>query len=319
MAGAGRRGRGRVPVRAARQLPARLRPARLRSALLLTLSCLAALLPAAGRAQGELNRLPDGRPDLSGNWSIAVSISDISANLVRIDGEPVADDARVIPYTPVYAALRAEAEARMFEEPELHCYMSGVPSHLWRQAYSGAGLVIQQTGREIVFLHEFQGSRRIVSLTRREHIPAAISLFMGDGIGHWEGDTLVIETSNNNALTWLDTVGNRHSGRLVVTERFTPVDNDHWEYEATFVDADAYTRPWTIAAPMTRGPDPEAEILEFACVEGNTDHLHYTEDVGGTSLAAPSPAPESFDAPAQSGRAGSAPPSLQQPAGGTSR
>jgi hypothetical protein len=168
--------------------------------------------------------------------------------------------------------------------------MSGVPSHLWRQAYSGAGLVIQHTEDFVVFLHEFQGSRRIVSLTRREHIPADIELFMGDGLGRWDGDTLVIETRNNNALTWLDTNGNRHSAQLVVTERFTPVDNDRHEYEATFVDPEAYTASWTIAAPMTRGPDPNAEILEFACVEGNTDHLHYTEDVGGTSIAAPSPA-----------------------------
>lgn len=241
-------------------------------------------------AQPALDRLPSGKPDLSGNWSIAASIADITANIVRVDGRPVSDNARAIPYTPVYAQLRAEAESRMFEEPELHCYMSGVPSHLWRQAYSGAGLVIQHTEDLVVFLHEFQGSRRIVSLTQREHIPADIELFMGDGIGRWDGDTLVIETKNNNALTWLDTVGNRHSAELVVTERFTPIDNDRYEYEATFVDPEAFTASWTIAAPMTRGADLNAEILEFACVEGNTDHLHYTEDVGGTAIAAPSPA-----------------------------
>jgi hypothetical protein len=257
---------------------------------LLTLVLLA-LTPVEASAQPALDRLPNGKPDLSGNWNIAVGIADISANIVRVDGKPVSGDERVIPYAPVYAQLRAEAESRMFEEPELHCYMSGVPSHLWRQAYSGAGLVIQHTEDFVVFLHEFQGSRRIVSLTRRAHIPADIELFMGDGLGRWDGDTLVIETRNNNALTWLDTNGNRHSDELVVTERFTPVDNDHYEYEATFVDPAAYTASWTIAAPMTRGPDPNAEILEFACVEGNTDHLHYTEDVGGTSIAAPSPAP----------------------------
>lgn len=253
------------------------------------LMLLLALTPAAASAQASLARLPNGKPDLSGNWSIAASIADISANIVRVDGKPVAGDDRVIPYTPVYAQLRAEAESRMFEEPELHCYMSGVPSHLWRQAYSGAGLVIQHTEGFIVFLHEFQGSRRIVSLTRREHIPADVELFMGDGLGRWDGDTLVIETRNSNALTWLDTGGNRHSDQLVVTERFTPVDNDRYEYEATFEDPEAYTASWTIAAPMTRGADPNAEILEFACVEGNTDHLHYTEDVGGTSVVAPSP------------------------------
>jgi hypothetical protein len=248
--------------------------------------------PGPPAEPGPFARMPDGRPDLSGNWSIAVSIGDISAQIVRIGGDPVAADARAIPYTPVYAELRAQAESRMFEEPELHCYMSGVPSHLWRQAYSGAGLIIQQSQDYIVFLHEFQGSRRIVSLADRAPIAEDIRLFMGDGSGHWDGDTLIIETTNNNAITWLDTGGNRHSDQLVVTERFTPINNDNYRYEATFVDAEAYSSSWTIAAPMTRGGDPDAEILEFACVEGNTDHLHYTEDVGGDTLIAPSPAAE---------------------------
>src|SRR5690606_38976791 len=195
---------------------------------------------------GPFARMPSGVPDLSGNWSIAVSIGDIAAHIMRIEGEPVGDGERAIPYTPAYAALAAEAPRRAYEEPELHCYMSGVPSHLWRQAYSGAGLIIQQTEDYVVFHHEFQGSRRIVPLFARAHIPDSIRLFMGDGIAHWEGDTLVVETTNNNAITWLDTGGNRHSDRLVVTERFTPINDDAYDYEATFVDPAAYTVPWTI-------------------------------------------------------------------------
>jgi hypothetical protein len=132
-----------------------------------------------------------------------------------------------------------------------------------------------------------------VPLFDRAHVPAAMRLFMGDGVGQWDGDTLVIETTNNNSITWLDTGGNRHSDRLVVTERFTPINNDAYDYEATFVDPAAFAVPWTIAARMTRGPDPNAEILEFACIEGNTDHLHYPEDVGGNVAAAPSASPPS--------------------------
>jgi hypothetical protein len=250
--------------------------------------------PAAGPppAPGPLDRMPSGLPDLSGNWSIGVSIGNIAAHIVRVGDTPVTGDDRAIPYTPVYGRLRAEAESRMYEEPELHCYMSGVPSHLWRQAYSGAGLIVQQTADDVVFLHEFQGSRRIVSLSGRPRIPANLTLFMGAGVGHWEGDTLVIETTNNSPITWLDTGGNRHSDQLVVTERFTPVNNDYYRYEATFDDPLAYTSPWTIEAPMQRGSDPNAEILEFGCIEGNTDHLHYTEAVGGAAIAAPSPALE---------------------------
>ena len=271
----------------------------MRSIPVLAMFCLAVALPAAAQftppptpqlpppEPGPVDRSPDGKPDLNGNWSLNADLYNIDTGIVRIDGEPVSEDERVIPYTPVYAQLRAEAEQRMFEEPELHCYMSGVPSFMWRQAYSGAGLVIQHSEDVIVFLHEFQGARRIVALDGREHIPENIKLFMGDGVGHWEGDTLVIETTNNNAITWLDLGGNRHSDQLVVTERFTPINNDAWAYEATFEDSEAYTAPWTISALMRRGPDPFAEILEFACIEGNTDALHYTEDVGGSSQLAP--------------------------------
>jgi hypothetical protein len=232
---------------------------------------------------GPVDRLPDGKPDLSGNWGISANLSDITASIVKVGDVEVEGEARNIPYTPVYAQLRAETRSRMYEEPELHCYMPGVPSFMWRQAYSGAGLVIQHNESYIVFLHEFQGARRIVEFDKQHPLPEHIKLFMGDGSAHWDGETLEIVTGNHNAITWLDLAGNRHSDQLVVTERFTPINNNSYHYEATFVDAEAYTMPWTIAATMTRGSDPRAEILEFACIEGNTDHLHYTEDVGGFS------------------------------------
>ena len=244
---------------------------------------------------GPFARLSDGTPDINGVWSIRVGLADLTGNIVRVGGVSVDDDARAIPYTPVYARLRAESDQRMFEEPELHCYMSGVPSHMWRQSYLGAGLVIQHTSDYVVFLHEFQGSRRIVPLDGRAHLPGAIRLFMGDGVGRWDGDTLVVETTNHNGITWLDNNGDRHSDALVVVERFTPINQDAWSYEATFTDPKAYTASWTIAATMSRGNNPNAEILEFACVEGNTDNLHYTDDVGGTRQTAPSAAREEFE------------------------
>lgn len=261
--------------------------------------------PAPPPEPGPVERLSDGTPDMNGVWSVRGGLGNITPNIVEVGGQPVEGDARAIPYTPVYAQLRAESDRRMFEEPELHCYMSGVPSHMWRQSYLGAGLVIQHNPDYVVFLHEFQGSRRIVPLDGRDHVPDDIKLFMGDGVGHWEGDTLVIETTNNNAITWLDNNGDRHSDQLVVRERFTPINPDNWAYEATFTDAAAYRTSWKIEAPMSRGNNPNAEILEFACVEGNTDNLHYTEDVGGTTSLAPSAAPDVFEAPPpQGGRGG---------------
>jgi hypothetical protein len=246
---------------------------------------------------GPVKRLANGKPDFNGAWSVRGGLANISNNIV----DP-AD--KVIPYTPVYKQLRAESPKRMFEEPELHCYQSGVPSHMWRQSYNGAGLMIQQTADHIAFMTEFQGSYRIVPLDGRPHIPENIKLFMGDGVGRWEGDTLVIETTNNNAITWLDNDGDRHSDALTVVERFTLTDANTGTWEATFTDPKAYTRPWKVTAPMTRNTAPNAEILEFACIEGNTDIYFYPESAGGRAKEAPSAAPPEFLAPARGGGGG---------------
>jgi hypothetical protein len=246
---------------------------------------------------GPVTRLSDGKPNLNGAWSVPGGLANISTDIV----DP-AD--KMIPYTPVYKKLRAESPQRMFEEPELHCYQSGVPSHMWRQGYNGAGLMIQQTTDNIAFMTEFQGSYRIVPLDNRPHIPENIKLFMGDGVGHWEGDTLVIETTNNNAITWLDNDGDRHSDALKVVERFTLTDANNGTFEATFTDSKAYTQPWKITAAMARNTNPSAELLEFACIEGNQDIYSYTEASGGRAKEAPSAAPAEFLAPARGGGGG---------------
>jgi hypothetical protein len=244
-----------------------------------------------------VKRLPNGRPDFNGAWGIRGGLGNIAPGIV----DP---PEKQIPYTPVYKKLREESPKRMFEEPELHCYQSGVPSHMWRQGYNGAGLMIQQTADHIAFMTEFQGSYRIVPLDGRPHIPENIKLFMGDGVGRWEGDTLVIETTNNNAITWLDNDGDRHSDALTVVERFTLTDANNGTFEATFTDPKAYTRPWKIQVPMTRNANANAEILEFACVEGNQDVHTYTEAVGGKAKEAPIAAPTEFIAPPRGGGPG---------------
>ena len=266
-------------------------------------------LPAGGRGgrggggrgavvpAGPVQRLSNGRPDLNGAWSVRGGLANIATTIVDPPDKQ-------IPYTPVYRQLRAESPQRAYEEPELHCYQSGVPSHMWRQGYAGAGLLIQQTLEHIVFTTEFMGSYRIVPLDNRPHIAQNIKLFMGDGVGHWEGDTLVIETTNNNAITWLDNDGDRHSDALKVVERFTLTDANNGTWEATFTDPKAYAQPWKITAPMARNTNANAELLEFACVEGNEDNAKYTESVGGKAKDAPIAAPEEFRAPAGGNRGG---------------
>jgi hypothetical protein len=90
---------------------------------------------------------------------------------------------------------------------------------------------------------------------------------MGWSIGRWEGDTLVVEVTNQLDRTWFDRAGNFHSDALRVVERYTPMTPYHLMYEATIEDTKVFTRPWKISMPLYRRMDKNAQLLEFKCVE----------------------------------------------------
>ncbi len=181
-------------------------------------------------------------------------------------------------------AARAKSDALiangMFHEPELHCYMSGVPHNMWVQF----GQQTLQTKDYIVFNWEFMHSRRIIPLDNRPHqiTNPAVKLFQGESVGHWEGDTLVVDTTNQNDKTWFDTSGHYKPEDVHVVERFTMTDSNTIEYEADITSAE-FTQPMVVKGRQTRANanDPNYEQMEFACIEGNADLQHYTEDKGG--------------------------------------
>ncbi len=98
-----------------------------------------------------------------------------------------------------------------------------------------------------------------------EDVP--VDQWMGWSNGRWEGGALVVEVVANDDRTWLDRAGNYHSGAMTVTERYTLVDANHIDYEATIDDPEVFTRPWTISMPLYRRVEPNADLLEFKCVE----------------------------------------------------
>jgi hypothetical protein len=98
-----------------------------------------------------------------------------------------------------------------------------------------------------------------------EEVP--VDQWMGWSNGRWEGDTLVIQVVAQDARTWLDRAGNHHSVAMTVTERFSLIDENHLQYEATIEDPNTFSRPWTIAMPLYRRIEPNATILEDKCVE----------------------------------------------------
>jgi hypothetical protein len=90
---------------------------------------------------------------------------------------------------------------------------------------------------------------------------------MGQSVGHWDGNTLVVDTTSMTDSTWFDRSGNYHSDKLHVVERFTRTSPDVMQYEATMTDPDVFTRPWKISMPLYRRQEKNAQLLEFKCVE----------------------------------------------------
>ncbi len=159
---------------------------------------------------------------------------------------------------------------RGYDDPTAHCFPAGVP----RSMYVPEGLQIVQTPDYVVFLHE-RVSWRIVPIRDRvdgrAHLPDTIRLWQGDSVGHWEGDTLVIDTANFNGKTWLNEAGEIVSYGEHAVERFTPSGPDTLNYEATVSDPVVYTRPWTISFPVKR---ENFELREAACHEEDHDLPH---------------------------------------------
>jgi hypothetical protein len=113
---------------------------------------------------------------------------------------------------------------------------------------------------------------RIIPLNA-SHPDDVVSTYMGDSVGHWEGDTLVVEVVSFNDKTWLQGTGTIHSDALHVTERYTRVDKDQINYEATMDDPNVFTRPWTIRNTLMLREG--TRVQEFVCAENNIDPARY--------------------------------------------
>src|SRR5438105_1207148 len=201
---------------------------------------------------GPFTRLPDGKPNMQGYWETRVFFTafDLEAHEKAEFGVPAGPGVVVdppngkIPYQPWALAKKKDIlEHHLFDDPQAHCWLSGVP----RQMYTPFGFQILQPPGNVLLLYEAFHSYRIISLGGLPHPPDAIRMFEGDSRGHWEGDTLVVDVTNQNEKTWFDMAGNFHSDALHVIERYTMADADTIKYEATLEDPKVYTQPMKIA------------------------------------------------------------------------
>jgi hypothetical protein len=254
----------------------------------------AAQTPARSAAQpappkppaGPIRRGPDGKPDLTGFYQS--DAGGANYGLERHDRDFLTPGGRGVvidppdgklPYQPWARAERVDRERpyRGYDDPTAHCFVAGVP----RSMYTPSPYQILQPPGYVVMLFE-RMSWRTIPLDGRPHLPDNIRLWQGDSVGHWEGDTLVVDTTNLNGKTWLNEVGDVVSHAETVVEHFIPVNADLLTYRATVTDPVVYTRPWTIEIPLRRQDD---EVLEVACLEDNQD-LQHLKDVRDAARAA---------------------------------
>jgi hypothetical protein len=233
-----------------------------------------------------IKRLADGKPDLQGyfmpdggggNYGLGKHEQDFLTPGGRgIIVDPPDGTLPMQPWAKLEVASRQLPE-RGYDDPTAHCFVAGVP----RSTYVPAPLHILQPPGYVVILHE-RMSWRSIPLDGRPHLPDEMRLWQGDSVGTWDGDTLVVETTNFNGKTWLNEVGEIVSHAERVIERFKPINGDRIDYQATVSDPLVYTRPWTVAFAFNRQKD---ELLEVACHEDNQD-LQHMKDVRDAARAA---------------------------------
>jgi hypothetical protein len=245
---------------------------------------------------------PDGQPDVQGYWVAAVYGMSCLKNPTRgvgcFDAQDGPADPRrppqqaasriidtpdgEIPYQPWARQHQQYLLSNYFEptkpefiDPQQLCLPLGpVRQFTWHDAQ-----IIQYDGY-LLFEHEGGHVYQIVPLDGRPHASSKIKLWMGDSRGHWEGNTLVIDVSNENAKGRLSRAGDFSSDKVHNTVRIKFLDANHARFEAVFDDPSTYTRPWTFGFDLNRGifgggagtkDQSSYEQWEEACHEGVHD------------------------------------------------
>jgi len=246
---------------------------------------LGALIAANANAQGsrasDIPRLANGKPNLSGIWQAFTTANwnllthgasagppEFGALLATPPGYGIVDGDE-IPYLPAAAARqKRNYETRFKEDPEVKCFMPGVP----RANYMPYPLQIFHSDSAMLIAYQFAGAARIVNLGAPQ--PSAIDSWMGVSNARWDGDTLVVDVTGFTGQAWLDRAGNQAGPALHVVERYTFAGPDAIDYSATLTDPQTFSRPWSMHFRLHRNSDNRAHLLEFKCVPFTEELLY---------------------------------------------
>jgi hypothetical protein len=246
------------------------------------------IMPLAGQTY-HASRLPGGKPDFNGIWQALNEANyDLEGHIARPamalrpgpygsvpapavlalgaagavpPGVGVVEGGE-IPYKPEALAIKKKNQEDWLDrDPEIKCYLPGVP----RATYMPYPFQILESASALTFVYEYAGAVRNIYF--KDPGPPPNDSWMGQSVGHWEGETLVVDVTGMNDRTWFDRAGDFHSDKLHVVERYTRTRPDAISYEATIEDPEVFTRPWKISMPLYRRLEKNAQILDFKCVE----------------------------------------------------
>jgi hypothetical protein len=254
----------------------------------------AALCAAVGVAAPQLlaqskaavPRTADGKPDLTGVWqggSTQAGSWEEANRGVGVGGSGLDPSAPTVlssndrpagregaPYQSWAAQKVLEAyNRRGIDDPTAQCLPGGLPRTVM------LGLFPQQfiqTPTQIVMLYEYMNVFRVIPFTAT-HPDDMIPSFMGNSIGRWEGDTLVVDVTGFNDKTWLAGTGTFHTDALHIVERYTRVNKDQIDYEVTMEDPNVFTKPWTLRSTLMLREG--TRLQEMICAENNIDPDRY--------------------------------------------
>ncbi len=213
-------------------------------------------VPEPPEMRNPAPKLPTGKPSMSGVWG-QVRRADVTDKSI----------AGFVPELPYTEWGRKQWES--YDAANGDYTGSCLPFGMSRTIYGPHPIQIIQDNGHLVFLAEQNTWFHIVPTDGRARDKDLPPSWFGDSLGHWEGDTLVIETTNLNGYTRVDTIGHPLSNKARIVQTFRRIDYGHAEHTFTVDDAKTYTKPWTITEMWTLRPN--VRIMEYSCEEGNKD------------------------------------------------
>ena len=248
--------------------------------------------PPGKTASPPMPRTADGKPDMTGVWqggSNRVGTWEEANSAGGLGGGPAPAGAgraatafparEPAPYQDwAKPKVQESFDRRGIDDPMARCLMGGIPRTTTVGLFP---MQIVQTPTQVIMLYELFHSFRVIPLNAK-HPDDLEPTYMGDSVGHWEGDTLVVDVISFNDRTWIGATGTFHSDAMHVTERYTRVDYNRINYDVTVEDPKVLTKPWIIHSSLMLRPG--TRLREYECAENNSDIQHYEQMLKDESL-----------------------------------